>query len=126
MLDTSKKLPWVGSRTFSQEGFVGRTGPSIGADSRLWFITAWMLDKSPVYQTWEDRDRLVFQIAFPLHSPSHALAGLSFLHAFSLSRLEVYGMLLDLLDDGFLLNPSLEPPESALYGFSLVNNDKSQ
>jgi hypothetical protein len=89
-------------------------------------MDAWMFDKSPVYQTWEDRDRLIFQFAFPLHPPPHALAGLSFLHPLSLSGLEVHGVLLDLLDDGFLLDPSLEPPESALYGFSFVNNDISQ
>jgi hypothetical protein len=85
-----------------------------------------MFDKSPVYQTWEDRDRLIFQFAFPPHPPPHALAGLSFLHALSLSGLEVHGVLLDFLDDGFLLDPSFEPSESALYGFSFVNNDKSQ
>jgi len=85
-----------------------------------------MFDKSPVYLTWEDRDRLIFQFAFPLHPPSHALAGLSFLHPLSLSGFEINGVLLDLLDDGFLLNPSFEPPESALYRFSFVNNDKSQ
>jgi hypothetical protein len=85
-----------------------------------------MFDKFPVYRTGEDRGRLIFQFAFPLHPATHALAGLGFLHALSLSGLEVNGMLLDLLDDGFLLDPSLEPPESALYGFSFVNDDKSQ
>src|SRR4030042_2639245 len=86
----------------------------------------WMFVKPPVYQTWENRDRLIFQFAFPPHPPPHALAGLSFLHPLSLPRLEIYGMLLDLLDDGFLLDPSFEPPESAFYGFSFVNNDESQ
>src|SRR4030042_865971 len=75
MLETSKKLPLAGSLTFSQEGCAGRTGPSVRADSRFWFMDAWMFDKSPVYQTWEDRDRLIFQFAFPPHPPPHALAG---------------------------------------------------
>src|SRR4030042_4662724 len=109
MLETSKKRPLAGSLTFSQEGFAGRTGPSVRADSRFWFMDAWMFDKSPVYQTWEDRDRLIFQFAFPPHPPPHALAGLSFLHALSLSGLEVHGVLLDFLDDGFPLDPSFEP-----------------
>jgi hypothetical protein len=89
-------------------------------------LNAWLFDKFPVYPTRENRDRLIFEVAFPLHPPPHALAGLSFLHPLSFSGLEVNGVLLDLFDDRFLLHPSLEPPESALYGFSFVNNDKSQ
>jgi hypothetical protein len=85
-----------------------------------------MFDKFPVYQTWEDPESLVFEFAFPLHAPPHALASLRFLHPLSLSGLEVHGVFLDLLDDGFLLDPSFEAPESALDGFSFVNNDKSQ
>jgi hypothetical protein len=74
----------------------------------------------------KNRNSLIFQVAFSLHPPPHTLASLSFLHALSLSGLEVHGMLLDLFDDRFLLNPSLEPPESAFQGFSVINNDKSQ
>jgi hypothetical protein len=74
----------------------------------------------------EGRKGLIIQIAFPLHPPPHTLASLSFLHALSLSGLEVHGVLLDLFDDRFLLDPSLEPPESAFNGFSVINNDKSQ
>jgi hypothetical protein len=86
----------------------------------------WIFDKYPVYRTWENRESLVFEFAFPLHAPPHALAGLSFLHPLSLSGLEVHRVFLDLLDDGFLLDPSLEAPESALDGFSFINDDKSQ
>jgi hypothetical protein len=74
----------------------------------------------------KNRNGLIFQVSFPLHPPPHTLASLSFLHPLSLSGLEVHGMLLDLFDDRFLLNPPLEPPESAFQGFSVINNDKSQ
>jgi hypothetical protein len=85
-----------------------------------------MFDNCLGSQIRESRKGLIIQVAFPLHPPPHALASLSFLHPLSLSGLEVHGMFLDLFDDGFLLDPSLEPPESAFNGFSVINNDKSQ
>jgi hypothetical protein len=56
------------------------------------------------------KDILVFQFAFPAHPPAHPFTGLSFLHPLSLSGLKINGVLLDLLDDSFLLDPSLETP----------------
>jgi hypothetical protein len=112
--------------TFNQGGLGGRTGLSAGADSGFGLMDDWMFDNFPVYQTRENRKGLVFELAFALHAPPHALAGLSFLHPLSLPGLEVHRVFLNLLDDRFLLDPSLEAPESALDGFSFVNNDKSQ
>jgi hypothetical protein len=85
-----------------------------------------MFDNCLGNQIREDRNGLIIQIAFPLHPPPHTLASLSFFHPLSLSGLEVHGMLLDLFDDRFLLNSTLEPPESTFQGFSVLNNDKSQ
>jgi hypothetical protein len=56
----------------------------------------------------------VFQFSFSSHPPAHALSSLSFLHPFPLSGLVVDGMLFDFLDDGFLLDFSLEPSQRAL------------
>lgn len=55
----------------------------------------------------------VFQFSFPLHPAPHALARLRLFHPFSLTGLEVDGMLLDLFNNGFLLDSPLETPKRA-------------
>jgi hypothetical protein len=51
---------------------------------------------------------------------------LGFLHPPPFAGLEVHGVLLDLLDDRFLLDPALEPSEGGLQIFAFFKNDKRQ
>lgn len=55
-----------------------------------------------------------------------ALARQGFLYALLLTRLEVKGVTLDLLDDVFLLHFALETAQSILEGFALLESDFSQ
>jgi hypothetical protein len=53
----------------------------------------------------------ILDVAFPLDAPSHPFPSLGFFHPPPLAGLEVHGVLLDLFDDRFLLDPALEPAE---------------
>jgi hypothetical protein len=59
----------------------------------------------------QEKGNSVFELFFSLQAPPHALPGLGFLHAFSFAGLEIDGVFFDFLDDGFLLDSSLEPLE---------------
>jgi hypothetical protein len=56
----------------------------------------------------------------PVPLPSERLLGAPFV-----SRLQIERMLLDVLDDVFLLNLALETPEGALDGLAFLNLDLS-
>jgi hypothetical protein len=53
----------------------------------------------------------VFDVALSLDAPPHPFPSLGFFHPPPFPGLEVHGVLLDLLDDRFLLDPALEPAE---------------
>jgi hypothetical protein len=68
----------------------------------------------------------VFDVALSLDAPPHPLARLGLLHALFLAGLEVDRVLLDLLDDRFLLDLPLEPAQSGFEVFTFVKLYKSQ
>src|SRR5512143_2506121 len=74
----------------------------------------------------ESRKFLVLDVALSLDAPSHPLARLGFLHAALLAGLEVDRVLLDLLDDRFLLNFPLEPAQRGFEILTFVKLYKSQ
>jgi hypothetical protein len=61
-----------------------------------------------------NKEALIFQVALSFHPAAHAFAGLGFLHPLFFSGLEIHGVFLNFLDDGFLLDSSLEPAQGAL------------
>jgi hypothetical protein len=68
--------------------------------------------------------RSVFEVFFALHPSAHALARLRFLHPLFLAGLEIDGMLLDFLDDRFLLYFSFKSSEGAFDGFAFFDDNK--
>jgi hypothetical protein len=74
----------------------------------------------------ESQTLSILDVAFSLDAPPHPLPSLGFLHPPPFSGLEVHGMLLDLLDDRFLLDPALEPAEGGFQTFTFLKNDKRQ
>ena len=55
-----------------------------------------------------------------------SFSGQGLLDAFLFAWFQIKGVLLDLLDDVFLLNPPLETPERILNGFTFLNANFSQ
>jgi hypothetical protein len=72
------------------------------------------------------KKRSVFEVFFALHPSAHALASLRFLHPLFLAGLEIDGMLLDFLDDRFLLNFSFKSAEGAFDRFAFFDDYKCQ
>jgi len=56
---------------------------------------------------------IIFEISFSFQASSHALSSLGFLHSSFFAWLVVHRMFFDFLDDGFLLDFSLESFECA-------------
>jgi hypothetical protein len=68
----------------------------------------------------------VFEIFLSFHTPAHAFAGLRDLHPLFLAGLEIDGMLLDFLDDRFLLNFSFKSAEGAFDRFAFLDDYECQ
>jgi hypothetical protein len=120
----------VGSLTFSQAGFrlasrpERRPSPSEFADNILPRIAVFHEPRNQDGTRGENV--LILDLALSLEPASHAFPGLSFFHPLPLTRFEKNGVLLDLLDDRFLLDLPLETLECALQRFAFFDNDKSQ
>ncbi len=67
---------------------------------------------------------IIIEIFFSAEASTHAFACLSVFQTAFFTGLEVYGVLLDLFDDGFLLDLALEPFESLFDRLTFVDNDK--
>jgi hypothetical protein len=74
----------------------------------------------------EFRKFSILDVALSLDAPSHPLPCLGLLHPLLFAGLEVDRVLLDLLDDRFLLDLSLEPAQRGLEIFTFVKLYKSQ
>jgi hypothetical protein len=68
----------------------------------------------------------ILDVALSLDAPPHPFPSLGFFHPPPFPGLEIHGMLLDLLDDRFLLYASLEPAECGFQIFAFFKNDKRQ
>jgi hypothetical protein len=68
----------------------------------------------------------ILDVAFPLDAPPHPFPSLGFLHPPPFAGLEVDGVLLDLLDDRFLLDAPLEPSQGGFEVLAFVKNDERQ
>jgi hypothetical protein len=127
---TLKNAALVGSLTFSQDGFRPGSAPECRPTPSE--LTDKFLPRHAVFHEPRNQDGkrgenvLILDIALSLQSAPHAFPGLSFFHPLLLTRLEKDGVLLDLLDDRFLLNFPFEPLECAFQRFAFFDDDKSQ
>jgi hypothetical protein len=69
---------------------------------------------------------IIFVFAFSSEAASHTFAGLGLFHPAFFAGFEVDGVLLDLLDNRFLLDFALEPLQGLLDRFAFIDLDKSQ
>jgi hypothetical protein len=68
----------------------------------------------------------VLDVPLSLDAPPHSLPSLGFFHPPFFPGLEVNRVLLDLFNDRFLLDATLEPAQSGFQIFAFFQNDKSQ
>jgi len=69
---------------------------------------------------------IIFEFPFSFQASSHAFAGLGILHPSLFAWFVVDGVLLDLFNNGFLLDFSLESFQCALDRFAFFNDNKCQ
>jgi hypothetical protein len=63
------------------------------------------------------------EIFFSTEAPSHTFTSQGVFQAALLTRLEIHGVLLDLFDDGFLLDLPFEPLQRLFDRLAFVDND---